>query len=51
MTVEEVRKALNDLFSDTSVTQVTTRDRLIELRDEIEVMIDTLNEEMPDIDC
>lgn len=51
MTVEEVKKALNELYSDTSVTQVTTRDRLIELRDEIEVMIDAINEDMPDIDC
>jgi hypothetical protein len=51
MTVEELKKGLNELFSDTSVTAPQTRDRLIELRDEIEVMIDAINEDMPDIDC
>lgn len=45
MTLDQVKRDLNELYSDTSVSRETTRDRLIELRDEIELLLDTLQED------
>ena len=45
MTLDQVKRDLNELFSDTSVSRETTKDRLIELRDEIELLIETLQED------
>jgi hypothetical protein len=40
--VEAAKKAITAVFSDQSVGQATTRESLKDLRDEIEVMLDTL---------
>jgi hypothetical protein len=45
MTLDQVKQDLNALYSDTSVSRETTRDRLIELREEIDVLLDTLTED------
>lgn len=39
---EKAKQAVNDLFSDTSVDADTTRRRLQELKDEIDIMLDSL---------
>lgn len=39
---EEAQEAINRLFSDTSVPRSTTRSLLIDLRDEIDVILDAL---------
>ena len=41
--IKAVNDALENLFSDTSVDQNTTRDHLEDIIDHIENMIDTLN--------
>lgn len=45
MTLDQVKRDLNELFSDTSVSRETTRNQLIELRDEIEVLLNALGED------
>ena len=40
--MEAAKKAIDDLFSDTTVSQQTTVDKLEELRDEIEMKIDAI---------
>jgi hypothetical protein len=40
--IEAAKKAITDLFGDTSVSKSTTRENLNELISEIEIMIDTL---------
>jgi hypothetical protein len=40
--IEAAKEAINAVFSDASVSREQTRRSLIELRDEIEVMLDTL---------
>jgi hypothetical protein len=42
--VEAVKEALNKLFDDTSVPQSTTRESLEEIRGEIDIMLETLDE-------
>lgn len=40
--VDKAKAAINDVFSDTSVPPETTAASLRDLRDEIEIMLDTL---------
>ena len=42
-------EAVNELFSDTSVSQVTTWGWLDELMGEIEIMMDSLDKEAPNV--
>ena len=43
--VHEAKAAIDRVFSDRSVSRLHTRDSLIELRDEIEIILDTLKGE------
>jgi len=43
--LEAAKKAATALFSDQSVSRSQTRDSLRDLRDEIDVMLDTLRDE------
>jgi hypothetical protein len=41
--VDDAKKAIDEVFSDQSVDRETTKDRLVELQDHIDVMLDTLD--------
>lgn len=41
--VEKAKKAINDVYSDTSVDRETTKDRLTGLQDEIDLLLETLD--------
>lgn len=43
--MQQAKDAINKVFSDKSVSQGETRDRLAELREEIEMLMDTLPED------
>lgn len=43
---ERIKRLLSDMFGDTSVPPETTLVNLIELRDEIEIMIDAIREDL-----
>lgn len=45
MTLDQVKQDLNALYSDTSVSRETTKERLLELREEIDLLIETLDED------
>ena len=42
--LEQAQKAINTIFSDTTVPQTTTRERLESLRDEIDILLESLDE-------
>lgn len=44
-TVEEVKKLVNEIFSDTSVSPETTQERLTEILDECYTMIQSIEED------
>lgn len=44
-TVEEVKKQINEIFSDTSVSPETTQERLTEILDDCYSMIQALEED------
>jgi hypothetical protein len=44
-TVEEVKKLINEIFSDTSVSPETTQDRITEILDECYMIIQALEED------
>lgn len=45
-TVEEVKKQINEIFSDTSVSPETTQERLTEILDDCYAMIQSIEEDM-----
>ena len=44
MIYEDAKAALDRLYSDTSVSRSITRELLIDLRDEIDLLLDTLED-------
>jgi hypothetical protein len=44
-TVEEVKKLINEIFSDTSVSPETTQERITEILDECYMIIQALEED------
>jgi hypothetical protein len=46
MTIDEVSKALNEFFSDTSRSSAKTREGLGELQEELQTMLDALDEDL-----
>lgn len=44
--VEEVKKAISKLYGDTSVPMERTLERMEEIRDEVEIMIDAIRSEL-----
>ncbi len=47
-TLAGIKKAIQDLYGDTSVPSTVTRQSLEDIRDQVEEMIDTLPEESDD---
>lgn len=42
--LDAAKEAINAVFADTTVPQSVTRERLVDLQDEIEVLFDTLED-------
>lgn len=46
MTLEDVKEAVNEFFSDTTRSQEETREGLVDLKGDIHILIDAIDEDL-----